>query len=109
MFGEECRNLKQHGKWPWDCQTGRLPTRRDVKKLLGRCSFRQRQYRPVAPTYNKQTMTRRTLVLLSMVLLAALVPFFHWTLLGDIFFATVLFGGFALAERRYPALQASPA
>ena len=39
----------------------------------------------------------------------AAIPFFHWTLLGDTFFATVLFGGFALAERRYPALQASPA
>jgi len=39
----------------------------------------------------------------------AAIPFFHWTLLGDIFFATVLFGGFALAERRYPALQATAA
>ena len=28
----------------------------------------------------------------------AAIPFFHWTLLGDAFFATVLFGGFALAE-----------
>lgn len=35
----------------------------------------------------------------------AAIPFFHWTLLGDAFFATVLFGGFALAERRFPALQ----
>jgi hypothetical protein len=40
---------------------------------------------------------------------AAGVPFFHWTLLGDAFFATALFGGFALAEAHYPALQASPA
>jgi hypothetical protein len=39
----------------------------------------------------------------------AAIPFFHWTLLGDAFFATVLFGGFALAESRYPALQASAA
>jgi hypothetical protein len=36
----------------------------------------------------------------------AAVPFFHWTLLGDAFYAVVLFGGFALAERRYPVLQA---
>ena len=33
------------------------------------------------------------------------IPFFHWTLLGDACFATVLFGGFALAERRYPVLR----
>ncbi len=37
----------------------------------------------------------------------AALPFFHWTLLGDAFFATVLFGGFALVESRYPVLQAS--
>jgi hypothetical protein len=36
---------------------------------------------------------------------AKALPFFHWTLLGDAFFATLLFGGFALAERRYPALR----
>jgi hypothetical protein len=35
----------------------------------------------------------------------AAVPFFHWTLLGDAFFAAVLFGGFALAERRHQALR----
>jgi hypothetical protein len=35
----------------------------------------------------------------------AALPFFHWTLLGDAFFSTVLFGGFALAEKRYPALR----
>ncbi len=35
----------------------------------------------------------------------AAIPFFHWTLLGDACFATVLFGGFALAERRYPVLR----
>jgi hypothetical protein len=33
------------------------------------------------------------------------IPFFHWTLLGDLFFATVLFGAFAIAERRYPILR----
>lgn len=32
------------------------------------------------------------------------VPFFHWTLLGDLFFVTVLFGGFALAEKAIPEL-----
>jgi hypothetical protein len=35
----------------------------------------------------------------------AAIPFFHWTLLGDAFFAAILFGGFALAERRYPMLR----
>ena len=35
----------------------------------------------------------------------AALPFFHWTLLGDAFFSTALFGGFALAERRYQALR----
>jgi hypothetical protein len=35
----------------------------------------------------------------------AAVPFFHWTLLGDAFFAVILFGGFALAERRHEALR----
>jgi hypothetical protein len=34
----------------------------------------------------------------------AAIPFFHWTLLGDACFATVLFGGFALAEKGFPAL-----
>jgi hypothetical protein len=34
------------------------------------------------------------------------IPFFHWTLLGDAFFALVLFGGFALVEKYYPALLA---
>jgi hypothetical protein len=37
----------------------------------------------------------------------AALPFFRWTLLGDIFFSTALFGGFALMERRYPALRAA--
>src|SRR5262249_35571203 len=39
---------------------------------------------------------------------AAALPFFGWTLAGDAFFATVLFGGFALAERFYPALRRQP-
>jgi hypothetical protein len=39
---------------------------------------------------------------------AAAIPFFHWTLLGDASFATVLFGGFALAEKRYPVLRPRP-
>jgi hypothetical protein len=33
------------------------------------------------------------------------LPFFGQTLLGDAFFVTVLFGGFALAERWHPALR----
>jgi hypothetical protein len=39
----------------------------------------------------------------------AAIPFFHWTLLGDACFATALFGGFALAERRFPVLRTTPA
>jgi hypothetical protein len=39
----------------------------------------------------------------------AAIPFFHCTLLGDAFYTTVLFGAFALAEKRYPALQTTPA
>lgn len=35
------------------------------------------------------------------------IPFFRWTLLGDLLFVTVLFGGFALAEKRIPALARS--
>jgi hypothetical protein len=33
------------------------------------------------------------------------IPFFHWTLLGDACYATILFGGLALAEQRFPVLQ----
>ena len=36
---------------------------------------------------------------------AAAIPFFHNTVLGDGFFVVVLFGGFALAEKRFPILQ----
>jgi hypothetical protein len=35
----------------------------------------------------------------------AALPFYRWTLLGDACYATALFGGLALAERRYPALR----
>ena len=35
---------------------------------------------------------------------AAALPFFGGTLLGDLFHAALLFGGLALAERRFPAL-----
>jgi hypothetical protein len=34
----------------------------------------------------------------------AAIPFFHWTLLGDAFYATALFGGFALICKRSPVL-----
>jgi hypothetical protein len=36
---------------------------------------------------------------------AAGVPFFWNTLAGDAFYATLLFGGFALAERLFPSLR----
>lgn len=35
----------------------------------------------------------------------AALPFFHWSLLGDACYATLLFGGYALAERRFPVAQ----
>ena len=35
----------------------------------------------------------------------AAIPFFQNTLAGDLFFAALLFGGFALAERALPALR----
>jgi hypothetical protein len=38
----------------------------------------------------------------------AALPFYRWTLLGDACYATVLFGGLALAERRYPVLRRAP-
>ena len=37
------------------------------------------------------------------------LPFYGWTPLGDAVFAVVLFGGFALAEKRYPVLQPAAA
>jgi hypothetical protein len=37
----------------------------------------------------------------------AAIPFFHNTLLGDAFYVSVLFGGLALAEKRWPVLRES--
>ena len=34
------------------------------------------------------------------------IPFFQWTVLGTLFYAAVLFGGFALLRHRLPALRA---
>ena len=39
----------------------------------------------------------------------AAIPFFRNALLGDAFYAAVLFGAWALAEARFPALRAAPA
>jgi hypothetical protein len=38
----------------------------------------------------------------------AALPFFQNTLLGDMVYTTVMFGGFALAEKWMPALQEQP-
>jgi hypothetical protein len=38
----------------------------------------------------------------------AAIPFFRNTLLGDATYSTVLFGGFALAERLLPVLREAP-
>lgn len=35
------------------------------------------------------------------------IPFFHNTVLGDLFFTSALFGMLALAERRFPAMRPS--
>lgn len=35
----------------------------------------------------------------------AAIPFFHTTLLGDLFYSTVLFGGFYMLQIRYPILE----
>lgn len=37
---------------------------------------------------------------------AAGLPFFQWTVLGTLFYAALLFGGFALLRQRVPQLQA---
>jgi uncharacterized protein DUF6580 len=37
----------------------------------------------------------------------AAIPFFQNTLMGDALYTAVLFGGFALAEKRFPALRES--
>lgn len=34
------------------------------------------------------------------------IPFFQWTVLGTLFYAALLFGGFALLRHRVPALRA---
>lgn len=39
----------------------------------------------------------------------AAIPFYRGTLFGDIFYTTVLFGGFALMSRRFSALQKAEA
>ena len=39
----------------------------------------------------------------------AAIPFFQNTVAGDLFYAAVLFGGFALLERTVPALRSQPA
>lgn len=36
------------------------------------------------------------------------IPFFHYTVLGDLFFVTMLFGGFELLKTRIPALSPVP-
>ena len=36
----------------------------------------------------------------------AAIPFFQWTVLGTLFYAALLFGGFALLRRKLPALRA---
>jgi hypothetical protein len=36
----------------------------------------------------------------------AAIPFFQWSVLGTLFYAALLFGGFALLRRRAPALRA---
>lgn len=39
----------------------------------------------------------------------AALPFYQWTLVGDLFYCAALFGGFTAAELRFPILQASEA
>lgn len=39
----------------------------------------------------------------------AALPFFRNTLLGDLFYTALLFGGFALAERQFPVLRTAAA
>jgi hypothetical protein len=36
----------------------------------------------------------------------AAIPFFQNTIAGDLFYVTLLFGGFAVAERLVPSLRA---
>jgi hypothetical protein len=37
----------------------------------------------------------------------AAIPFFRWSLAGDLVYSTVLFGGLALAESMFPALRSA--
>ncbi|HWZ95366.1 MAG TPA: DUF6580 family putative transport protein [Opitutaceae bacterium] len=53
-------------------------------------------------------MYPRTLAGLGACYVAA-IPFFQNTIAGDLFYAALLFGGFALAEKKFPALRASSA
>ena len=39
----------------------------------------------------------------------AAIPFFQNTVAGDLFYSVVLFGGFALLQRKVPALRSRPA
>lgn len=39
----------------------------------------------------------------------AAIPFFQWTVLGALFWSAVLFGGYALMRRRWPALAQTSA
>jgi len=50
----------------------------------------------------------RTLAGLEACYIAA-IPFFQNTVAGDLFYAAVLFAGFALLERTVPALRSRPA
>jgi len=50
----------------------------------------------------------RTLAGLEACYIAA-IPFFQNTVAGDLFYAAILFGGFALLERTVPALRSQPA
>ncbi len=54
------------------------------------------------PTYPK------TIAGLTMAYVAG-VPFFQWTVLGTLFYAALLFGGFELLRSRVPALRAQTA
>ncbi|MDH3315122.1 MAG: hypothetical protein OER43_05075 [Gammaproteobacteria bacterium] len=38
----------------------------------------------------------------------AAIPFFHYTIAGDLFYAGVLFGGFALIQTKLPSFRSEP-
>lgn len=52
-------------------------------------------------------MNRRMALFTGIVLAAAIarLPFFRDTIIGDLAFAALLFGGFALLETRMPSLR----